>query len=145
VGWSAKAEVLDSSFRGSVCCAEYIGSFEAFERRDAKSIALPKNRRFRGASEIKMHTTEWKLAARASVPGGDSSSDKLVEIVSGADQRPFCGGFIGAGQQKSKPSRLFDLTEEPVRRSVCAGGTGYGVQRASAWLASLHERLHGQS
>ena len=98
VGWSAKAEVLDSSFRGSVCCAEYIGSFEAFERRDAKSIALPKNRRFSCASETKMHTTgeEWKLAARAPVLGGDSSSDKLVEIVSGADQRPFCGGFIGA-------------------------------------------------
>jgi hypothetical protein len=37
-----------------------------------------------------------RMEARSStpLPGGDSSSDKLVEIVSDADQRPFCGGFI---------------------------------------------------
>jgi len=35
----------------------------------------------------------------SAMPGGNSSSDKLVEIVSGADQRPFCGGFIDAAQQ----------------------------------------------
>src|SRR4051812_16364473 len=45
------------------------------------------------------------LRSSTPLPG----SDKLVEIVSDADQRPFCGGFIDAARSKS--SRLFDLAE----------------------------------